>query len=78
MSEMVERVAEAIAKKRDCYGLAECERDPCNCLRFARTAIEAMREPTEELRRSLFGAGMSMASYQFVIDAALKEPDRPD
>jgi hypothetical protein len=67
MSEMVERVAEAIAKKRDCYGLAECERDPCNCLRFARAAIEAMGGPC-------YGG---YAWFARTWSAAAKEPYRP-
>lgn len=49
MSEMIERVAQAIAGSRDCE--IPCI-DPliCSCRSDARAAIAAMREPTEAMK----------------------------
>ena len=80
MTEMVERVARALAARKcglvkDPYG----ERLPDDlwqqCIPDARAAIEAMREPTDKM----LDAGppfpyMDKGVWQAMIDAALSEP----
>jgi hypothetical protein len=74
--DMVERVAKAIATKA--LGEVGRDYDPFavqKCIPYARAAIEAMREPTEEM----FKAGDLHDTYDFtvawrpMIDAALEE-----
>ena len=71
MSEMVERVAMAIANRMNEF--------PCTDLDCARAAIEAMREPTEAMCNSGDGRYWDdmtpRAMWQFMIDAALSDPD---
>lgn len=94
MSEMVERVADAICKKSCIYQGSgsrcadRCSRNPnsfkSDFLRDkARAAIEAMREPTDEMLRagaSAFTVAPGPQSqrtanitFQFMLNAALKE-----
>jgi hypothetical protein len=85
MSEMVERVARAIAKARHPGLTWPTKSDPeyiqtvHTYLRDARAAIEAMREPTEEMikasNREWDGrmSHRSSGAWQVMIDAALKE-----
>lgn len=74
MTTMIERVARALASsdwgdadKNDCY------------YRYARVAIEEMREPTEEMKKAvrLAGGGQALAyanaAWPTMIDAALNE-----
>ncbi len=68
MSEMVERVAKAIANNSNLYGC-----DPKN---IARAAIEAMREPTEAMEKAVSGDEHIDQDPRYywplMIDAALK------
>jgi hypothetical protein len=72
MSEMVERVARALAEQEG-YTY-----DPLPYDRRACAAIGAMREPTEEMRRAFYlldeaGSPTScVEGWQAMIDAALK------
>ena len=72
MSEMVQRVAEAIADQ-----MAADDNDNPS---IARAAIAAMREPTQEMRQA-FGRAGQMATfhegYQAMIDAALEQQKAP-
>lgn len=82
---MVERVAIAICKTSD-YACV-CDRDgrtpkhsvpKCReCLKSAWAAIEAMREPTEEMCIAAMRKGIEHGPYfgwQAMIDAARKSP----
>lgn len=80
MSEMVEKVARAI----DPFAWKNQPKMPRRCeasLSSARAAIEAMREPTDEMEAAAYahddsGAQLSCAYdeiYTAMIDAALKE-----
>lgn len=84
MSEMVERVALAILRADVESSLADY---PDNYRRRARTAIQAMREPTESMckagiycealaQNNLLGEGLEPdemgAAYRAMIDEALK------
>lgn len=78
MSEMVERVAKAIAMHWGCapqtYDLnPDVRKDWAG---YARAAIEAMREPTPNmiLAGMETDAEMTAIAYRAMIDAALKEP----
>jgi hypothetical protein len=78
MSEMVERVARAIEAAREANPyMWHPDTEPARMYEsIARAAIEAMREPTEEMlavmrRKRLMG---DRAAYIAGIDAALKEP----
>ena len=77
MSEMVERVARAIATARG-YGLDANGEDTGDWQMFvdhARAAIEAMREPTEAMwREASFENGyVTEGAWQAMIDAALNK-----
>jgi hypothetical protein len=62
MSEMIERVARAIARGR--HGLGDSEKENALAVDYhwqkyvmdARAAIEAMREPSKEMMRAMFEA----------------------
>lgn len=85
MSEMVERVARAIAEAR--FGIG-CPVDDDDRI-AARAAIEAMREPTEAMARvavddilSWPGIGaflnwndLAASRYRLMIDAAIRKGD---
>jgi hypothetical protein len=68
MNEMIERVAAAID------GLI---REPCTltCGQIARVAIEAMREPTEAMKKAACDQydPLGYRVWPWMIDAALKE-----
>ena len=83
-TEMVERVARAIkAKVPVGYGMTEDE-----ALEYARAAIEAMREPTDAMRKAMrdaddqsvihnYGGRLSPDdAYEIAIDAALSPPSK--
>ena len=71
MTEMIERVARAIA---------QCLNEPgqCSYSDIARAAIEAMREPTEAMiKEGAYGsgedsAGVACGAWKAMIDEALK------
>lgn len=74
MSEMVERVAEALAKS---------DKYTSDYTALARAAIEAMREPTEGMTNAAFNIELwdqpinehcAQDVWQTMIDAALQEP----
>ena len=73
MSEMIDRVAEAIAK-------AERHESDAMYADMARAAIEAMREPTKEMEAAYLaacdksGACLWRTAYRVLIDAALSAP----
>lgn len=87
MSEMVERVARAIAALRSCsleWGpkqpiCASCSNargysDDVGCMTLARAAIEAMREPTEAMWAAHREADkLGISHWHTMIDAALSE-----
>jgi len=80
MSEMVERVAKAVVAKLQpsvfCGGDEACDSLPCSCaLDIARAAIEAIREPTDEMLDAGWGQRGERARgiWRLMIDAALKE-----
>lgn len=75
MSEMVWRAAQAIANEKDCGDIGDCNRDSCRCTRFARVAIEAMREPTAAMMKA-GGNLVGWYAYEAMIDAALRELGR--
>lgn len=66
MSEMIERVAKAI-------GIAVGENMQASKMwnEAAKAAIEAMREPTEEMKKDQMK--ICIEEYKSMIDAALKE-----
>lgn len=72
MSELVERVAKAIAKDQQWP-------DWTNATLVARAAIEAMREPTKEMidavyKRDPYDEGVGPENtWKYMIDAALVE-----
>lgn len=77
MTTMIEKVAKAIYEAMDLsdsLSLPEAEK-------YARAAIEAMREPTIEMRasyddahrRSRTKSGFSISAYRSMIDAAISE-----
>lgn len=66
---MVERGRDAVYDQCRSCGLEATERE---ALLIFRTAIEAMREPTEEMLEILRKQG-GIEGYQAMIDAALKE-----
>ncbi len=75
---MIERVARAInaeAEGPDGRGWNDEDlRTKANCRAEARAAIEAMREPTEEMLRSvLLSREIAGQVWQAMIDAALDE-----
>lgn len=78
MSEMVERVAKAIWDSPLFFGLItdEKRRDGSwhDCTALARAAIEAMREPTDEmvLASEAIDAVYPSEHWRAMIDAALK------
>lgn len=72
MSEMVERVARAIAEAR--FGIG-CPVDGDDRI-AARAAIEAMREPTDAMVDAAYGrerTGTERGNWRAMIDAALTE-----
>lgn len=93
MSEMVGRVAKIIAANSDACmmsGIVPCDDRPnrCHCERTARAAIEAMREPTGEMKNAgaasygvgdaYIGEGAALLNgqptraWQAMIDEALR------
>ena len=70
MSTMVKRVAQALQQEMGTAPLDE----PPSSFALARTAIAAMREPTEEMIDAWIRApGAIKAGWQAMIDAALGE-----
>lgn len=63
MSEIIERVAKALAE-------AHCTSDVDYYVPYAKVAIQAMREPTEEMLDVLL---VHKKTYQAMIDEALNE-----
>ena len=88
MSEMIERVAQAIyASSPFPDGLEFLDPEPWrSCIDSARAAIAAMREPTESMRRKLWLYGnhpdkefvMDGGMWREMIDAALECSTKPD
>jgi hypothetical protein len=88
---MVRRVADAIRSnvrlscydaRCSCYGADErlaCLTGGTTAEDLARAAIEAMREPTEEMLRDICGHPRDelVADWEYMIDAALKPPNCP-
>lgn len=73
MSEMIERVARAIHASLG-YEAGWPHPECTQCIDAARAAIEAMREPTDEM---CYAAGLrqySAGTYREMIRAALKPP----
>lgn len=74
MSEMIERVANAIWLTMDAVDKQDLETP----LKYARAAIEAMREPTYAMERAAYeGKGhgdylQAIPTWQTMIDEALK------
>ena len=81
MSEMVEKVARAMAEKSKARqpGMHTLNSLPMDgkedFLEMARAAIEAMREPTEAMEDAAFSSTLTIPKrgYQAMIDAALKD-----
>ena len=75
MSEMVERVGEALRK--ECLSIFGSTWNNDNAWRLARAAIEAMREPTQEMVDAVdLGIpteGQIFNTWREMIDAALNE-----
>lgn len=79
---MIERVARALDPDlwRVMDGGSHLPSSKCLSLLHARTAIEAMREPTAEMKAAVREAGgvqalaYANAAWPTMIDAALKEP----
>lgn len=79
MSEMVERVRVGVAKAQGCGWKLLCGIEPerpCACRNSARAAIEAMREPTQEMIDAV--SPECIGDWPIAIDAALKEPAKAD
>ena len=85
MTDMIERVAKAIATKA--LGEVGRDYDPFaiqKCIPYARAAIAAMREPTNEQYEALSATGKmwreldSRTVWQTYIDAALECSTKPD
>lgn len=75
MSEMVERVAQAIYEARNGVGTYSGGEVVRWTQDAARAAIAAMREPTEAMREAVNGFGSDdLELYQLLIDAALENP----
>jgi hypothetical protein len=85
MSEMVERVANIIARADAyCGGPAPCVQpaEDCDCVKTARTIIKAMRTPTTKMICAAADAEVAMQGYPYglgfsgtwtsMIDEALK------
>lgn len=69
-NEMIERVARAIEKSaKDCGKGSELFKT------MAKDAIEAMREPTEEMIGDCPDPDYVITKYKSMIDAALKEEE---
>jgi hypothetical protein len=75
MSEIVERVAQALANHRSCGRRFTCSgfREGCHCYGDAEVAIAAMREPTEAMVESCPDEDAGLI-WRDMIDAALKPP----
>lgn len=76
MKEMIERVAKAIWEKSPVWKKGNGARAWELYREEARAAIEAMREPTGDMRAARFrarGRG-GQAEHEAMIDAALQEP----
>lgn len=74
MTEMIERVAQAIFAKdpESLFTIHHAEV-------YARAAIAAMREPTKEMIEAGFWEGsVGLNNYRAMIDAALECPVKPD
>ncbi len=86
MSEMLERVARAICCPEGCSGdtgsgkPCDIAREDRTSMEQARSAIEAMRQPTEEMMAAVDCAGVKetwlsgrawLSGYTAMIDAAL-------
>ena len=68
MTEMVERVARAIASH-----VGYADDDWFKYGPAARAAIAAMREPTEEMLKAAYAKAFDKEIWQAMIDAALSE-----
>jgi hypothetical protein len=68
MSEMVDRVARAIIAGFD--EVTEPD-ERADCLKLARAAIEAMREPTEEMERAFMLQGTKRMNFKLQFKAAI-------
>ena len=72
MTEMVERVARALAEVDANHEIYHQR----PYVEWARAAITAMREPTKEMVRAGFRDwGGTSGTWQAMIDAALEEPE---
>ena len=74
MTEMIERVAQAILAKdpESLFTIHHAEV-------YARAAIAAMREPTKEMIEAGFWEGsVGLNNYRAMIDAALECSTKPD
>jgi hypothetical protein len=78
MNEMIERVARKICKHRQDSWESIPERVMDDYLSCARVAIEAMREPTDAMQKSvcdiLFDDPNARRIWQAMIDSALGNP----
>lgn len=83
MSEMIKKVAKAICRehiinvryfdnKSEEYLQKAVEDNYCDFLKIAMIAIEAMREPTDEMIEAVKHDYGAKGIYQDMIDAALK------
>ncbi|MBB3411178.1 hypothetical protein FHT87_005131 [Rhizobium sp. BK316] len=80
MTDMVTRVARAIGKVADPHtpwnecgsGFKEI------CAEFARAAIEALREPTEEMLEPFDDLYQAESVWELMINGALREPNGED
>lgn len=72
---MIERVTDALCK--ECMEVFGAKWSGDVAKRFARAALEAMREPTPAMLERAFGYGLPREAlaryYREMIDAALKE-----
>jgi hypothetical protein len=72
MSEMVERVAKAIASERVRRSNLSSPSAEIEEVAFARAAIAAMREPTPEMINSVWASSGDILAWKAFIDEALK------
>ena len=74
MSELIERVAEAIRTSEAYWWNRSDEPDDGLAETLARAAIEAMREPTAEMINAPSNLDGIVDAYRAMIDAALGQP----
>ena len=70
MSKMVDRVALALAKAS---GINDWAKSAHEFEEDARAAIEALRDPTDEMLQAQFGKAGPRECWQAMIDAALSD-----